>query len=79
MNSYDVGDWVRYKGVACRVVGHWHDKDWTEYLILGVHDGTESYQGKSRVTRWCACGKVLPEQVVLIKRRPKEHAEVTEG
>lgn len=79
MTEYERGDWVRYKGVACRVLGYWHDKDWTDYLILGVHDGTESYQGRSRVTRWRACGRALPERVELIKRRPKEHEQVEEG
>lgn len=79
MTDYERGDWVRYNGVACRVLGHWHDKSWTDYLILGMPDGIEIRDGKRHVTRWAFTGHKLPSEVELIKRRPKEHAEVTEG
>jgi hypothetical protein len=75
MTDYDHGDWVRYKGISCRVLGHWHDKQWTDYLILGVPDGIEDYAGGKRVTRWKYTGKALPDRVELIKRRPRNDEE----
>lgn len=79
MNSYDVGDWVRYKGSRCRVLGHWHDKQWVDHLVLGVPAGITISDGQRHVSGWSAAGKAEPSAVELIKRRPKNHDEVTEG
>lgn len=75
MKNYDCGDWVRYKGIACRVLGHWHDKQWTDYLMLGVPRSIETVDGVKRVAGWKYTGKALPNRVELIKRRPKNEEE----
>ncbi|KRL10746.1 hypothetical protein FD09_GL000889 [Schleiferilactobacillus perolens DSM 12744] len=78
MINYECGDWVRYKDTSCRVLGHWHDKQWTDYLMLGVPESIGTFQGVKQVVRWKFVGTVLPDAVELIKRRPKNEA-VEEG
>lgn len=69
MNSYDVGDWVRYKGVPCRVIGHWHDKQWVDHLVLCVPENVGMLRKIKQATRWRFVGTALPETVEPINRQ----------
>lgn len=82
--SYKHGDWVRYKGFACRVLGYWHDDqfgykaadgtwvtDWRYQLVLGIPRSVEPYGDHKQVASWRSVGVVDPNRVELIKRRPK--------
>ena len=67
MNIYDVGDWVRYKGVTCRVIGHWHDKQWVDHLVLCVPENAGMLRKAKQVTSWRFVGTALPETVEPIE------------
>ena len=72
-NAFNCGDWVRYKDTSCRVLGHWHDKQWHDRLVLGIPRDLESASGRKRVASWRFVGTALPETVELIKKRGKNN------
>ncbi|MFT8409882.1 MAG: hypothetical protein ABF743_10995 [Schleiferilactobacillus perolens] len=52
-----------------------NEKQWTDYLMLGVPGSVGTFRGVKQVIRWKFVGTVLPDAVDLIKRRPKREKE----